>query len=134
MRASVDFDNARSWRELALSRLPATSAPGPNTTRCSTLCGWPSASSTFATNSKSPASHAHRVSGAAVEGCPHGGPGFPGLGRTPQHIRHAYGDDGASHRPDQVDPPGGQVPDGKVGAEAAGRVHRGAVVGPAHAA
>ena len=37
-------------------------------------------------------------------------------------------------RSDQVDPPGGQVADGHVGAEAAGRVHGGALVGAAHGA
>src|SRR5215467_10893751 len=73
-------------------------------------------------------------SGAAVEGCSHGGAGFLGFGGPAQYVGGADGDDGAGHGPDQVDPPGGQVADGQIGAEAAGGVHRGAVVGAAHGA
>src|SRR5208282_826502 len=63
-----------------------------------------------------------------------GGAGFLGSGGAAQHVRYGHGDDGAGDGPNQVDPPGGQVPDGEVGAEAAGGVHRGAVVGAAHGA
>src|ERR1700726_764562 len=50
------------------------------------------------------------------------------LGGAAQHVCDADRDDGAGDRSDQVDPPGGQVPDGDIGSEAAGRVHGGALV------
>jgi len=77
---------------------------------------------------------ARRSAGGPVQGRSLGGAGLPGLSRPAQHVCHADRHDRADDRPGQVYAEGAQVPDGDVGSEAAGGVHRGAVERAAHGA